>query len=407
MFEPWTEKYRPRSLREVVGQGQAVRGLLGWAEEWRRGKPGKPAALLYGPAGTGKTVAAQALARELGWDLIELNASDKRTFEVIKRVAGTAIATGTLFGGAAGKRLVVLDEADNVHGTADRGGYRAIEQVLKQAANPVVLIANDHRALPWTIRRLCVEINFRRLREDSVVKILERVCREEGIKAEPAALTEIAKAARGDARSAINDLQAVASRKRRLELKDVVVSRRDRELSIFEVLRRLVRASSSREARELLWSLDRPPDDAIDWIAENVPRMLKEPADLERVYEALSRADVFLARIRRRQAYKLLGYAGDLMSAGVAVARRGELAYPKFQAPSAGVLMGRTRGVRALRDGVARKVARTCHTSSRVARKHCLPYLAVIFKHDPKAAARIASKLELEESEVEYLSKLA
>jgi replication factor C large subunit len=381
--------------------------LREWAEGWRRGKPKKLAALLYGPAGVGKTAAAAALAEEMGWDLIELNASDKRTFKIIQQVAGTAAMTGTLFAGATGKRLVVLDEADNVYGAVDRGGYRAIEGILKHAANPVVLIANDQYAIPWSIRALCLPINFRRLTQEAIVKALGRICRSEKIEAEPLALKVIAETARGDLRSAINDLQAVAMGKRRLAIKDVVIYKRDKEINIFAVLSQLMHAVTSRQARELLWTLDRPPDDAIDWISENIPRMLSEPADLERVYEVLSRADIFLGRTRRRQAYKLWSYAGDLMTAGVALSRQGELKHIRFQAPSSGKLMGRTRAVRAVRDSIAKKIAERCHTSSRNARKHFLPYMGVIFKHDKKAAARIASELELGDAEAEYLEKLA
>jgi len=405
MLEPWAEKYQPRKLSEVVGQPQAIQALLKWAEGWRKGKPEKPAALLYGPAGTGKTAAAVALAREFGWDLIELNASDKRTFNVIQQVAGTAATTGTLFAGAAGKRLVVLDEADNVYGTADRGGYRAIEQVLKQATNPVVLIANDQYSIPWTIRALCTLMNFRRLTQDLIVRVLGRICKTEKIEAEPLALNAIAEAARGDLRSAINDLQAVAIGRRRLSIEDVVVYRRDKEINIFEVLGQLMHATTTKQARELLWALDRPPEDAIDWISENVPRMLLEPADLERVYEALSRADIFLGRIRRRQSYGLLGYASDLMTTGVALSRQGQLKHVRFQAPSSGMLMGRTRAARAVRDGIAKKIAGHCHTSRREARKHFLPYLDVIFEHDKKAASRIAAELKLEDAEINYLAK--
>jgi len=405
MFEPWADKYQPKKLSDVVGQPQAIQSLLKWAEGWRKGKPEKLAALLYGPAGTGKTAAAVAFAREFGWDLIELNASDKRTFNVIQKVAGTAATTGTLFSGAAGKRLVVLDEADNVHGTADRGGYRAIEQVLKQAANPIVLIANDQYEIPWTIRALCLLVNFRRLTQDSIAKVLERICRAEKIEVEPLALNVIAEAARGDLRSAINDLQAVATGKRCLPIEDVVVYRRDKEINIFEVLGQLMHATTTKQARELLWALDRPPEDAIDWISENVPKMLLEPADLERVYEALSRADIFLGRIRRRQSYGLLGYASDLMTTGVALSRQGQLKHVRFQAPSSGMLMGRTRAARAVRDGIAKKIAGHCHTSSSEARKHFLPYLGVIFRHDKKAAGRIAAELELEDAEINYLAK--
>ncbi len=406
MSESWVDKYQPRKLEEVIGQPQALKSMLDWAESWRGGKPKKSALLLYGAAGTGKTIAAAALAQEFGWDLIELNASDKRTLKVIQHVAGTAAMTGTLFAGAEGKRLVVLDEADNVYGVSDRGGYRAIEELLEETRNPVVLIANNQYTIPWKIRGACLAINFRHLTQDIVRGELERICRAEGVKVEPLALKAIAEGAKGDLRSAINDLQTLAMGKKHLSMKDVVLYRRDREASIFDVLKQLVYAKKVKEARELFWALDQTPDDALGWIDENIPRMFAEPADRARAYDAISRADIFLGRARRKQAYGMWSYASDLMSAGVALSREGDLKFVRFQPPSSRKYFGMTRAARAVRDGVAKKVATRCHTSSRVARKHFLPYLHLIFKHDKKVASRIMTELELSDTEVDYLKSM-
>lgn len=407
MFEPWVEKYKPSRIEEIVGQPQAIRVMLEWANDWAKGKPDKPALLLYGSSGTGKSAAAVALSREFGWDLIELNASDRRTFEVIKNVAGTAATTGTLFSGAKGRRLVVLDEADNVYGVADRGGYRAIAEMLAMTQNPVILIANDQYSIPANVKVFCISVNFRKLTNDSIVGVLSRVCKAEKIDAEPLALKVIAETANGDLRAAINDLQAVAMGKQKLTVKDLALYKRDREVNVFEFLSKLMRATSAKEARELLWLIDKPPDDAIAWISENVPRILTDPEDLERVYEALSRADVFLGRARRGQAYRFWGYAGDLMTAGVALSREGEIKFQKYQVPRPSMLMARTRAVRAVRDSLAKKIARYCHTSSRVVRKLFFPYFSVVFKHDKTSAAKIASELGLDEEEISYLKNLA
>jgi replication factor C large subunit len=406
MSELWADKYQPQELEELVGQPQAVKEMLSWAESWRKGKPSKPAILLYGPAGTGKTAAAQALARQMGWDLVEMNASDKRTFDIIKQVAGTASDTETLFSGAGGKRLVVLDEVDNVYGVADRGGYRAIEELIKDPGNPVVLIANDQYAIPWQIRAACLMINFRRVHQEAIIRTLQKICRTEKIEAEPMALKVIAETSNGDLRSAINDLQALAEGKKHLAMKDVVLYKRDREANIFDVLSQLMRATTAKEARELLWSLDMPPEDVLAWIDENMPKMLADPADLAEAYEAIARADIFLGRTKRRQAYGMWRYVSDMMTAGVAMSKSGELKYVRFQMPSVITKMSRTRAARAIRDSAARKIAGHCHTSGRVARRDFLPYLGVIFKRDKKTARRIAAELDFSEGEVDYLVKI-
>ena len=87
MSEDWTEAYRPSGLDEVVGNPKAVQDLRSWAQAWEDGKPVKRAAVLIGTPGTGKTSAALALAADLNWDVVEMNASDQRNADAIKSVA--------------------------------------------------------------------------------------------------------------------------------------------------------------------------------------------------------------------------------------------------------------------------------------------------------------------------------
>lgn len=400
---PWVEKYRPKKLKEIVGQSKAIAAISHWAQSWERGRPTKKAALFYGPAGTGKSAAAAALANEFGWDLIEMNASDQRSLGEIKRVAGTAASTGTLFGGTAAKRLIVLDEADSIHGTADRGGYSAIKEIIAETRNPIVLIANDKDAIPWEIKAACLMVGFEKIKEEVIIKELERILRLEKIGFEEIALKVIAETARGDLRSAITDLQTQATGKKRLTIKDVVLYRRDQEISVEDFLARLLEATSADEARKLLWSLDMPPDDALAWISENIPLMVTEAVSRARIYDAISRADIFLGRAKRGQAYGMWSYASDLMSAGVSLNRGESLRPTKPKLPSHIRRYSRTRAARAVRDSLAKKIAIYCHTSSRTARRDIMPYLRVVFKNDRKAAEAIAAALELTEPELVFL----
>ncbi len=391
MFEPWTEKYRPRSMKEVVGQPGAVSQMLDWAKKWARGRVKPPALLLYGPHGTGKTSAALALASEMGWEVLELNASDERTYEAIKRF-GAGATMGSLMGR---RKLLLLDEADNL----ERGGHRAVVELLERTANPVILTATSNRDVPEGIRKYCLEIQFRRIAVSTIVNVLRKVCDAEKIKVEEGVLETIAEGSKGDLRAAINDLQVTCSGVEYVSKREVFTSPRLAELNIFQVLGVLLKARTCSEARNLLFSLDMPPEDALSWISENVPRMLKEPEDLEHVYNFLSEADLFRARLSRRQAYRLEKYMCDLMTAGVAVSRRGEVSFVRFQFPTAGVMFARGRGARALRESISEKLARHCHTSAHHSRRDLLPYLLLILKKAPS----IAEVLQLTEEERDFI----
>ncbi|HEY6283271.1 MAG TPA: AAA family ATPase, partial [Nitrososphaerales archaeon] len=111
----WTDRYRPDSLDEMVGNVEGRTKLLLWLKKW---KPGSRAALLVGPPGTGKTTTVHLAAEMLGFQLVELNASDSRTKERLTKKMGEAIASTSLFGGST---LIFLDEVDGLAGRADYG----------------------------------------------------------------------------------------------------------------------------------------------------------------------------------------------------------------------------------------------------------------------------------------------
>src|SRR5437879_9534251 len=110
--DPWKTRYSPRTSKEVAGNKPVIEKLRDWIESWSKGRPSKAAVLLYGPAGVGKTSVTEALAREHGWDLGEINASDKRSGDILAKVAGLASTQSTLFSKG---RLILLDEVDGIN----------------------------------------------------------------------------------------------------------------------------------------------------------------------------------------------------------------------------------------------------------------------------------------------------
>jgi replication factor C large subunit len=395
----WTEKYRPASLREVLGNNKAVSDLREWAEAWERGKPISRAAILYGPAGIGKTSAALALASEMQWDWIEMNASDARTASKIERIAGPASRSSTFSGQ---RRLVVLDEADNLHGTADRGGAAAMLKLVRGASQPVLLIANEYYEIDKVLRDAAKGIQFRSVRSPTIASALREICRAEGIQCDPEALQLIAGRAGGDLRSAINDLQAAAEGLTELSLSDVATAERDVRSSIFRVLDIIFKGKEAKEALQASYSLDESPEDLIQWVDENLPLAYKGE-DLALGYERLARADIFLGRVRRRQTYGLWRYAGFLMTGGVQASRSSDRhGYIAFRPPSLWRRLGQTRKARNIRDSAAKKIGRHCHVSARFSRAELMGFIGLLLK-SKKLAPLVAAELDLNADEIALL----
>ena len=395
----WTEKYRPDSLKQVLGNGKAIEELRNWAASWERGAPITGGVILYGPAGTGKTSAALALAREFDWDYIEMNASDARTAGMIQKIAGPASRSMTFSGKP---RLVILDEADNLHGTADRGGALAMLRLVRETSQPVLLIANEYYDMEKPLRDAAKGIQFRSVRSSTIAQALREICRAEEVECDPDALMMIAERAGGDMRSGVNDLQAAAQGQATLKLDDVATAERDVKSSIFKVLEVIFKGNSAQEALQASYALDESPEDLINWVDENLP-LAYAGADLWQGYEQLARADVFLGRVRIRQNYGLWRYASFLMTGGVqasrAAARHG---YVAFRPPSRWRRMGQTKKARGIRDSAAKKIGRHCHVSAGFVRAELMGFVGLLLA-DKKRAVSLAAELALEAEEIALL----
>lgn len=394
--EPWTIKHRPKTSREVAGNKSAIEKLREWIDSWAHGEPSKKAVLLYGPAGVGKTAVSEALAREHGWDLVEINASDKRSGEILSKIAGLASTQMTLFNKG---RLILLDEVDGINLREDQGAITTILQIIKETRHPIILTAND----PWdpktrSLRDACLQIELKRLGIRDGLPLLRGILTKEGVRTTDDALKFIIDRDRGDIRSILNDIQLLSARDGTLSVDDVsLLSGRDRSESIFEVLRVIFNSRTVAAARRALSISDIDHDMLFQWIFENVPYQIQNPVEIEHAISAMADADMYFARIRRTQSWHLLSYALDLMTAGVAIAKQTPVSgWVPMRFPQRISSMSRTRSDREIRKRIGAAIGLKTHVSSRRAQQLYLPMVRFVYDHDKEEYHNLADWLDAE-----------
>lgn len=427
----WTEKHRPRSLQDLVGNGPSVKKLHDWAKQWETGVPKKRAVVLAGPPGTGKTSAALALAHDMGWAVIELNASDARNAEAIKRVA-TAGAMHQTFssdgsfhraGEQEGRKLIILDEADNLYerlsgenaaggGTnlGDKGGKVQIVQTIRDTKQPIVLIVNDLYAMTKgsgsALKTLCETLKWTKVNVRSIPKALGNICKKEGIQVDLPVLEAIAQKAGGDLRAAVRDLESIAMGRKHVTVAALEsLGQRDTTANMFDVVRHILKGKDLKQVRRESMEVDGTPEDMVLWIDENLPKEFVHPEDLVAGYDMLSRADVFLGRTRRKQNYRLWAYAGDLSTIGVMASKQhpGPRGFAPFGFPQYLMKMSRSRGARQTKDKLALHLGRATHQSKRKARMFQVEPFTAIFEQDEEFQTYQSFQMELEDEEIALL----
>ena len=402
---PWTELFRPQNLGEVLGNVEAVDALREWFDSWSP-KAKRKAALLHGPAGTGKTSSVMALAKERGYELVEMNASDSRNKDSILRIAGSSAKEGTLTTGSKAKRILLIDEVDGITGREDRGGVGSLIEVINDAAVPIICTANEAYASKLSpLRKVAKVIAYQPVHVEVIIKVLKKIGKSQKFELKADDFRFIAENAHGDIRSAINDLEGMIHQLMSGKVTDfeLLKPHRDQTKHIQEALSDLFNAKDFREGKSAIDGLKMKYDELLLWIFENA-HLHTSDERLPEVYRTIADADRFLGRIMRRQSWNLLSYFFDLVSGGVtSTIDNPSRNVKEYIYPQKISLYARTRFSRAIRDSIASNVAEKTHMSKRLAIKDHMYLVEEILNGNIGDAAQLAYWLELDDNQLKSL----
>uniref|UniRef100_A0A8C8RXB8 Replication factor C subunit 1 n=1 Tax=Pelusios castaneus TaxID=367368 RepID=A0A8C8RXB8_9SAUR len=346
----WVDKYKPTSLKTIIGQQgdqSCANKLLRWLQNWHKNpsedkhaKSSKPggrddgthfkAALLSGPPGVGKTTTAALVCEELGYSYVELNASDTRSRNSLKDVVAESLNNTSMKDFCSGtassvsmKHVLVMDEVDGMAGNEDRGGIQELIGLIKHTKIPIICMCND-RNHP-KIRSLvhyCFDLRFQRPRLEQIKGAMMSIAYKEGLKIPPPAMNEIILAANQDIRQVLNNLSMWCTKNKSLtydEAKmDASKAKKDIKLGPFDVVRKVFAAGEETAHMSLIDKSDLFFHDyslAPLFVQENYVHVKPAAAGgnmekhlmlLSRAADSISDGDLVDRQIRSKQNWNLL-----------------------------------------------------------------------------------------------------
>ena len=419
----WTERHRPTSERHLEGNEVQRRKIRAWLDDWQNSTPKKKAILLVGPPGVGKTSVARAIAQDLGWNVIELNASDARNAAAIRKAATQGSTHRSLFHDPHAKKqrtLILLDEVDHISGGlravsqdridkamqgadesgrevklhGDSGGKAELLHLLANTKQPVILACNEIMGLwgkgsSWRNTRDRFKphleiITFERASNEALRRIAKRVLREENLDFDDAAVSALVASNPGDLRALVRDLQVLASTAQGSITKAMVVAqadsgRRDTTLEVFPGLDALYRETSAQKAVELGRLIDKPPSELINWVHWNNASLFPEKISIKRANHSLALAAQMLMGQYQNTAHRSWYWSGQLASLSASVPNKVPFrdriysSYPAFL----------RRQASWVRPAIVNRLTEFTGASKAAARDEMMPLLAAMIKDSP------------------------
>ena len=208
------------------------------------------------------------------------------------------------------------------------------------------------------------------------------ICSRERIKAEKEVLRKLAKKSQGDLRSAINDLETVGLGKKKIGMEDLeVLGLREKETSIFDALKLIFKSRSALASKLSIRNVDKDPEEIFWWVENNIAKEYEKPEEIAKAFDALSKADLFRSWISLRQYWRFRSYMIDLMTSGVALAKKETYRkFTKYQYPERLIVLGASKKERKEEKEILQELSKQLHCSTRKIRKEFLPFLKLFRK---------------------------
>jgi replication factor C large subunit len=400
----WTEKYRPHRFDDLVGNLDARSRIIKWLETWVDGK--RPL-LIIGPPGVGKTSFIHILSTDYDFDLIEMNASDSRTRDMLESRILPVLNNTSLFGK---RMLLFLDEVDGIYRRQDTGGMEFLTKILKEPTIPVVLASNSRNQRIKELTKICSVIEFHSIPLDLSKKLLDQILSKEGLEFHISEKDLILKRSHGDIRSLLNLAQSANAKymtdKEHLSEIDIgpAIDAFFAETTLENAKNIIARSDSHYvDPRFGLSPEDRRRDILYAFFTSIISSRALDMKTRASLLEILSSIDIWIGRIFQNRNWRLLRYVDEMLINTIyRISRNKGINYSQYSFlwPTIMHVISRSQGLKPLFPTLSIET----HSGNSACGSLTLPYFIYILSNNENPE-HILTLLDLGQKQVSAIAK--
>jgi len=333
----WSEKYRVKNMDQFVGNEQPRLEVLKWIKTWIKGT--KPL-LIMGPPGTGKTSFIISMANFFNHDVVELNASDFRNKANLESIINPLLNNSSIFGK---KLLLFLDEVDGISGREDTGGLTFLISALKNSNIPIVMAANSKNPKIKELIKSTKLVEFLPLSSFASYLLLQIILSKEHKFLDMDQKLMLIEKSNGDARTLLNLVQSKVEGKydpNKINPDELPI---DECINLFFSVKDISKAKNVLNHSDILYlspmygsSSEERIRDIVYAIFSSIVANEKKipPIFMAKMLDGLSKVDLYITKIYKKQNWHLLRYANDVLISNLfEITRNMPIRYSQYNIP--------------------------------------------------------------------------
>ncbi|MEM2115576.1 MAG: AAA family ATPase [Candidatus Woesearchaeota archaeon] len=340
------EKYRPKSSKEIIEQ--KISEVIELIKKNQK-------IIIYGPPGVGKTSCVYAIASDLNYEVIEINASDERSKSELEKYI-PAVKQKSIFGR---NKIILIDEIDGISNT-DYGAIEGIKRIIKESIFPVVLTANDIWDKRFKeLRSLCKVVEFNHINKRKIFQQLKKITQLENIQISDEILEEIADGAKGDLRAALNDLNAILySQNKSLEPLG-----RELEKKIVNAILTIIYKNTYNDLSMAFSNVELEPEEILYWVEHSIWNANFSYISIQEMLKNIQNANYLLLELKKNEYWRMLVYIFFYLSVMVGKSKKETATNFKITAPNIYIHKWNASNKQAIKNALIEKISKITHAN--------------------------------------------